>query len=175
VKGANPAAEIVIPMAHAGQLSDEPARTVADGTTTNLSNVIGSATGAFAQSDINATVTGNGIPVNTFIEALGPAVNQATLTKNATATAAGVSLTITPLGPAYPSYIANAMGVAAAYGAAMVNHWALGRNSWAYYLTRQFWGTTGSNSGAPGVDPAHPGDAGHLILYNDLKRVPNLT
>lgn len=73
------------------------ARTPTDGVTTNGSPVITSATGLFNQSDIQATVTGTGIPASTTILSVQSAT-QATLSANATATGSGISLTITRVG-----------------------------------------------------------------------------
>lgn len=68
-------------------------RSVADGVTTNASTTITSATAAFVSTDQGRLVTGTGIPVNTYISSVTNATT-AVLTNAATATATGVSITL---------------------------------------------------------------------------------
>lgn len=69
------------------------ARSPVDGVTTNGSAVVTSATAAFTQGDVGATISGAGIPASTTIASVQSA-NSITLSANATATATGVTLTI---------------------------------------------------------------------------------
>lgn len=73
------------------------ARTPTDGVTTNLSTTVTSATAFFNQSDINATITGTGIPASTTIVSVQSATS-ATLSAAATATGSGLSIVITRVG-----------------------------------------------------------------------------
>jgi hypothetical protein len=70
-------------------------RMVADGSTTSSSVTVNSATGAFTAADIGRTVSGSGIPAGDRIATVVSST-QVTLATAATATATGVTLTITP-------------------------------------------------------------------------------
>lgn len=68
-------------------------RTVTDGVTDGTTTLT-SATAAFTQSDVGAAITGGSIPSNTFIQSVTNATT-VIMTNAATATATGVSVTIT--------------------------------------------------------------------------------
>src|ERR1043166_1684077 len=70
-------------------------RTVTDGVTASDDRTVGSATGAFSDSDIGASVVGSGIPVGAIITSIDSST-AVELSLAATATGTGVSLTITP-------------------------------------------------------------------------------
>jgi lysophospholipase L1-like esterase len=63
----------------------------------------------------------------------------------------------------YADYSARARGLASAYGAALVDLWRMGRNSWDYWNGLGYWGN-GSNAGPAGTNSVHPGDAGHQYI-----------
>lgn len=86
------------------------ARTVTDGGTTNTSTAVTSATAAFTQYDVGATITGTGIPAGTLIASVQSAT-AATLTAAATATATGVTFVITRQGSV--TFITQAIDAAA--------------------------------------------------------------
>lgn len=69
------------------------ARQMTDGVTTNGSAVITSASAAFLPCDDGMDISGTGIPVNTKIASVQSAT-QATMNKNATATATGVTFKV---------------------------------------------------------------------------------
>lgn len=70
------------------------ARSFADGATTNGSPIVTSpALGAFTQGDVGRGISGAGIPAGALIDSVQSAT-QLTMTQNATATGAGVNLTI---------------------------------------------------------------------------------
>ncbi len=72
----------------------EASRAFADGATTNGSPIVTSpALGAFAQTDVGRGISGAGIPAGALIDSVQSAT-QLTMTVNATATGAGVNLTI---------------------------------------------------------------------------------
>ena len=71
-------------------------RTVSDGTTTSGSKNLGSASAAFASTDVGATVTGTGIPAGTTIASV-TSTTVAVMSANASATGSSVSVTIKPL------------------------------------------------------------------------------
>jgi len=75
-------------------MSPGKTRTVTDGHTTNGSADVVSVKANFTSVDINASVTGAGIPANTVITAVNPSTHTATLSHNATADGTNVSLTI---------------------------------------------------------------------------------
>jgi lysophospholipase L1-like esterase len=72
----------------------------------------------------------------------------------------------------YQDYAYRARGLAEAFGAALVDFWTLGRNSWAYWNGLNYWGDS-SNPGATGTDNVHPSDAGHAYIASVL--LPILT
>lgn len=80
----------------AGRLSyDLPAAStvVTDGVTTNADATVTSATAAFTAADVGAPISGAGIPVGAYIASINSATS-VELSANATATASGVTLTI---------------------------------------------------------------------------------
>ncbi|MGW2130466.1 GDSL-type esterase/lipase family protein [Streptomyces coelicoflavus] len=74
--------------------------------------------------------------------------------------------------PIYHEYSARARTIAEAYGAALVNTWTLGKNSWDYWNSLGYWGTQ-TNPGGPGTDGVHPSDAGHQFIADQV--LPLLT
>ncbi|MFF3416821.1 GDSL-type esterase/lipase family protein [Streptomyces sp. NPDC002698] len=72
----------------------------------------------------------------------------------------------------YQDYAARARGIAASYGAAVVDLWAIGRNSWNYWDTFGRWADL-SNMGAAGTDRVHLSDAGHQYVADIM--LPVLT
>jgi lysophospholipase L1-like esterase len=67
----------------------------------------------------------------------------------------------------YQDYVARARGLAEAYGAALINVWALGNNSWNYFNNLGYWGN-GANPAIAGADNVHLSDAGHTFVYNTI-------
>ncbi|SDP08681.1 hypothetical protein SAMN04515671_2906 [Nakamurella panacisegetis] len=59
----------------------------------------------------------------------------------------------------YSAMVAKALGVCHAYGAALVDMWAIGRNSWPYWNALAYWGN-GATPGTAGGDVIHLSDAG---------------
>ncbi|MEU5382681.1 GDSL-type esterase/lipase family protein [Kitasatospora cineracea] len=72
----------------------------------------------------------------------------------------------------YHDYIARGRGIAEAYGAAFINIWPMGRNSWNYWNSLGYWGN-GSNPAVSGSDSIHMCDAGHAAVANAI--LPVLT
>lgn len=72
----------------------------------------------------------------------------------------------------YGQYAAHIRGVAEAYGAALIDLWALGRNSWDYWNSFGYWGN-GANPGPAGTDLVHASNAGHAYIANQV--IPLLT
>ncbi|MFF4791843.1 GDSL-type esterase/lipase family protein [Streptomyces sp. NPDC001276] len=60
----------------------------------------------------------------------------------------------------YQDYVQRARGLADAYGAALVDMWAIGRNSWNYWDQLGYWADV-NVPGAAGHDTVHLSDAGH--------------
>jgi hypothetical protein len=60
----------------------------------------------------------------------------------------------------YQDFVDRAHGLAFAYGAALVNLWGMGRNSWNYWNSLGYWGSP-SSPGASGSDALYMSDAGH--------------
>ncbi|MEU5284114.1 SGNH/GDSL hydrolase family protein [Streptomyces sp. NPDC020755] len=73
---------------------------------------------------------------------------------------------------AYHTYAAQFQSLAAAYGAATVNLWAQGRNSWDYWNGLGYWGD-GTTPGPAGTDLVHASDAGHAYIASQV--LPILT
>lgn len=67
----------------------------------------------------------------------------------------------------YQNYCVRARGLAETYGAAFVNIWPLGRNSWAYWNSLGYFGDP-ANGGVAGTDAVHPSDAGHKFIADTL-------
>lgn len=70
----------------------------------------------------------------------------------------------------YQDYASRARGLADAYGAALVDVWAIGRNSWSYWNSLGYWGTA-SNPGAAGTDSVHLSDAGYAFVADIVKPI----
>lgn len=60
----------------------------------------------------------------------------------------------------YQDYADRARSLAVAHDAALINMWALGRNSWNYWNGLGYWGN-GASPGTAGTDAVHLSDAGH--------------
>lgn len=73
----------------------------------------------------------------------------------------------------WQSYVAQARGIAESYGAALVNMWPLGRNSWNYWNSLGYWGNSAAAGGVSGQDSIHMSDAGHQAVANAI--IPVLT
>jgi lysophospholipase L1-like esterase len=69
--------------------------------------------------------------------------------------------------PHYLDYAARLRGVAEAYGAALIDFGALGRNSWDYWNTLGYWSDP-AVPGAAGGDWIHPSDAGHQYMADQV-------
>ncbi|MEU8948785.1 SGNH/GDSL hydrolase family protein [Streptomyces sp. NPDC048489] len=67
----------------------------------------------------------------------------------------------------WQDYSARVRGIAHAYGAAVVDLWTLGRNSWNYWNSLGHWGNS-ATVGIAGTDVIHMSDAGHLFTANTL-------
>lgn len=72
----------------------------------------------------------------------------------------------------YQDFAVRARTLAEVYGAAFVNMWAVGRNSWEYWRTLGYWGTS-AGTGAAGTDSVHLSDAGFAFMANTV--LPLLT
>ena len=70
-------------------------RAVSDGGTTDLSNILTSATAVSTQDDVGSVISGPGLPISTTIGSV-QSPTQVTMTANATATATGVTIKIDP-------------------------------------------------------------------------------
>ncbi|WP_344258749.1 hypothetical protein, partial [Mycolicibacterium llatzerense] len=63
----------------------------------------------------------------------------------------------------------RARALAESYGAALVDMWPLGRNSWGYWNTLGRWGNgAATTAGSAGTDNIHPSDAGHQAYHDAL-------
>lgn len=163
-KAGNPACDIVIPMSHRGNVADGFARSVTDAVTAAASSTITSTQAAWSLNDVGAALSGfAGVPAGTTIVGLLPGgqPTQAEMSKNATAV--GATGTISRSGPLYSRFVNAARSVAEDYGAALVDFWTIGRNSYAYWNGLQFFGD-GTNDGLPGADPVHPSNLGHAFM-----------
>ncbi len=67
----------------------------------------------------------------------------------------------------YANYMARIQDLATNYGAALVNMWTLGRNSWNYWNSLGYWGDANA-PGAAGTDAVHLSDAGHQAVANAI-------
>lgn len=72
----------------------------------------------------------------------------------------------------YQDYAERARALADVYNCAIVNWWAMGRNSWAYWNSLGYWGTS-AGTGAAGTDSVHMSDAGFAFMAGAL--LPLLT
>ncbi|MER5883081.1 glycosyl hydrolase family 28-related protein [Streptomyces sp. NPDC001941] len=97
--------------------------------------------------------------------------------KEASQGATDVLLVLPHVGRADPSYLyqayaTRACGIAETYGAALVDFWTLGRNSYDYWASLSYWGNT-AVPGQPGTDSVHPSDLGHSYMASTI--LPLLT
>ncbi|MEV8600435.1 SGNH/GDSL hydrolase family protein [Streptomyces griseoviridis] len=67
----------------------------------------------------------------------------------------------------YQDYVRAARGLCDVYGAACVNWWGLGRNSWPYWNSLGYWGTSAA-TGAAGTDSVHLSDAGFQYMADTV-------
>ena len=70
----------------------------------------------------------------------------------------------------YHNYTAQLRGLAEAYGAALIDSWTIGRNSWDYANSIGWWGRSDATGGA-GSDPVHPSNEGFRLMYEALASV----
>jgi hypothetical protein len=63
----------------------------------------------------------------------------------------------------YQDFVDRAYGLARAFNAAVIDLWALGRNSWNYWNALSYWGDP-ANPGAAGTDAFFMSDAGHSYV-----------
>ncbi|MDR3081615.1 MAG: hypothetical protein LBV60_11940, partial [Streptomyces sp.] len=56
-----------------------------------------------------------------------------------------------------------ARALADVYNCAFVNWWGMGRNSWEYWRTLGYWGTS-AGTGAAGTDSVHMSDSGFAYM-----------
>ncbi|MFD5899050.1 GDSL-type esterase/lipase family protein [Streptomyces sp. NPDC060366] len=63
----------------------------------------------------------------------------------------------------YAEYAARLRSLADAHGAAVVNWWTIGRNSWEFWNGQGLWGTN-AGTGAAGSDSVHLSDAGFEVM-----------
>lgn len=67
----------------------------------------------------------------------------------------------------YLQYASRILGIADAYGAALINLWTKGRNSWSYWNSLGYWGDP-ANPGPAGTNSVHPSDAGHAYIASQV-------
>ncbi|MFF7750457.1 hypothetical protein ACFZCP_14595 [Streptomyces sp. NPDC007971] len=63
----------------------------------------------------------------------------------------------------YQDFVDRAHALARTFQAAVIDLWALGRNSWNYWNSLSYWGDT-ANPGAAGTDAFFMSDAGHSYV-----------
>lgn len=73
----------------------------------------------------------------------------------------------------WQDYVSRVRGIAEAYGAALVDMWTLGRNSWNYANSLGYWGNAAVAGGVAGTDEIHMSDTGHQAMANAI--LPILT
>ncbi|WP_307545213.1 glycosyl hydrolase family 28-related protein [Streptomyces sp. V3I8] len=71
----------------------------------------------------------------------------------------------------YAEYANRAAAIADTYGAAVVNLWRLGENSWKYWSDLGYWGDANSPGAAVGTDSVHPNDAGYAHITGHILSV----
>lgn len=71
----------------------------------------------------------------------------------------------------WQDYCARARTISEAYGAALVNVWPQGRNSWNYWNSLNYWGNASTAGGVAGTDTIHMSDAGHTAIYNAIQPI----
>jgi lysophospholipase L1-like esterase len=67
----------------------------------------------------------------------------------------------------YQDYAIRGRGLAEAFGCAFVDWWTIGRNSWQYWNSLGYWGTS-AGTGAAGTDSVHLSDNGFAAMSNAL-------
>ncbi|MGI5408740.1 SGNH/GDSL hydrolase family protein [Streptomyces chartreusis] len=67
----------------------------------------------------------------------------------------------------YQDYVRAARGLCDVYGAAFVNWWGLGLNSWENWNAKGYWGTN-AGTGAAGTDTVHLSDAGFQYMADTI-------
>ncbi|WP_333742707.1 SGNH/GDSL hydrolase family protein [Streptomyces ardesiacus] len=72
----------------------------------------------------------------------------------------------------YQDYAIRGRALAEAFGCAFVDWWAIGRNSWQYWNSLGYWGTS-AGTGASGTDGVHLSDAGFAAMAGVI--LPMLT
>ena len=65
----------------------------------------------------------------------------------------------------YSDAMLRLRGLAESYGALFIDLWSVFRNSYSYGTALSLW-SDGTQSGLPGSDQVHPGDAGHALYAN---------
>lgn len=63
----------------------------------------------------------------------------------------------------YNEYASRVRSLAETYSAAVVDWWAIGQNSWPYWSSLGYWGTS-AGTGAAGADTVHMSDAGFAAM-----------
>ena len=63
----------------------------------------------------------------------------------------------------YQDYCLRAREIAATFGAAVIDLWALGRNSWNYWNSLGYW-CNSATPGNVGTNSVHPSDVGHEYI-----------
>jgi hypothetical protein len=63
----------------------------------------------------------------------------------------------------YQDFVERAHGLARAFQAAVIDLWAIGRNSWNYWNSLSYWGDT-ANPGVAGTDAFFMSDVGHSYV-----------
>jgi lysophospholipase L1-like esterase len=67
----------------------------------------------------------------------------------------------------YQDYVRAARGLCDVYGAAYINWWGLGLNSWENWNAKGYWGTNAA-TGAAGTDSVHLSDAGFQYMADTV-------
>ncbi len=67
----------------------------------------------------------------------------------------------------YANYASRMRAIADNYNAAMVNLWAVGRNSWDYWNSFGYWGDA-NDPGPSGTDNIHASNAGHQFISDTI-------
>lgn len=70
----------------------------------------------------------------------------------------------------YQKYVARMVDVAAAYNAAVIDMWTIGKNSWNYYNSLNYWANSNS-PGTSGSDNVHLSDAGLALAATTIGAV----
>jgi lysophospholipase L1-like esterase len=67
----------------------------------------------------------------------------------------------------YQDYVRAARGLCDVYGAAYINWWGLGLNSWENWNAKSYWGTSAA-TGAAGTDSVHLSDVGFQYMADTV-------